>query len=154
MTVQTLDPIRKQITVAVPQERAFEVFTSQMAAWWNPDHHIGEKPYADLVIEPREGGEWYEVDDEGTRCPWGRVLVWEPPGRLVLNWQLNDHWAYDATQVTELELRFTAVSESSTLVELEHRLLEGLGEGAADVRSQFDQPSGWQGLLDRFAEHA
>jgi uncharacterized protein YndB with AHSA1/START domain len=153
MTVDSLEAIRKQITVDVPQERAFEVFTAQMGTWWNPDHHIGANPYADVVIEPREGGEWYEVDSEGTRCRWGTVLAWEPPSRVLLNWQLNGQWAYDPEQLTELELRFTALSASTTLVELEHRMLEGLGAGAADARARFDDPAGWQGILQRFAAH-
>ena len=153
MTVESLEAIRKQITVEVAQQRAFEVFTTQMGAWWNPDHHIGANPYADIVIEPHEGGGWYEVDTEGTRCPWGIVLAWEPPSRVLLNWQLNGQWTYDPEQLTELELRFTALSPSSTLVELEHRKLEGLGAGAADARVQFDDPAGWQGILHRFATH-
>jgi uncharacterized protein YndB with AHSA1/START domain len=153
MTVDSLEAVRKQITVEVPQERAFDVFTTQMAAWWNPDHHIGANPYVELVIEPREGGGWYEVDADGTRCPWGTVLVWDPPARVVLNWQLNGQWAYDPEQLTELELRFTALSDSSTLVELEHRKLEGLGAGAAEARAQLDAESGWQGLLARLGAH-
>ena len=152
MTVESLEAIRKQITVAVPRERAFEVFTSRMGAWWNPDYHIGSEPFAEVVLEPREGGAWYEADASGVQCPWGTVLVWDPPERVVLNWQINAQWSYDPEQLTELELTFTALSDDSTLVELEHRKLEGLGTGAADVRAQFDDPSGWQGLLDRFAK--
>jgi uncharacterized protein YndB with AHSA1/START domain len=154
MSVQNIESVRKQVTIAVPRERAFEVFTARMGAWWNPDHHIGAQPYVDLVIEPREGGRWFEVDAEGVTCQWGEVLVWEPPGRLVLNWQLDAEWSYDPDQVTELELVFTALSEGSTLVELEHRRLEGLGENAADVRVQLDAPGGWQGLLERFSRQA
>lgn len=151
MSVESLESVRKRVSVEVPRERAFEVFTRHMAGWWNPDHHIGAEPYADLVLEPREGGAWYEVDAGGSRCDWGRVLVWEPPGRVVLNWQISAQWEYDPEQLTELELRFTALSETSTLVELEHRKLENLGAAAAELRAQFDDPAGWQGLLDRFA---
>lgn len=152
MTVESIEAIRKQITVAVSQERAFEVFTAQMSAWWNPDYHLGAEPYSEVVLEPREGGAWYEADAAGTQCRWGTVLAWEPPTRVVLNWQINAEWSYDPDQLTELELTFTALSETATLVELEHRKLEGLGAGAAAVRAQFDDPSGWQGLLDRFAQ--
>jgi uncharacterized protein YndB with AHSA1/START domain len=152
MTVESLESIRKQIIVSVPRERAFDVFTTQMGAWWNPGYHLGAEPYTDVVLEPREGGAWYEVDAAGTRCTWGTVLAWDPPTRVLLNWQINGRWTHDADQVTELELTFTSRSETSTLVELEHRRLEGLGDGAAEVRAQLDDPSGWQGLLDRFAE--
>lgn len=154
MTVESLESIRKQVTVEVPREHAFEVFTAQMGSWWNPDYHLGGQPFAEVVIEPREGGSWYEVDEAGTRCEWGRVLVWEPPGRLVLNWQVDGQWAHDPELLTELELTFEALSDTSTRVELEHRKLENLGDAAAGMRAQLDDPSGWQGLLDRFAQHA
>jgi len=152
MTVDSIEAIRKHTTVEVPTERAFEVFTSQMAAWCNPDYRLGAEPFAQVVLEPRPGGAWYEADAAGNQCRWGTVLAWDPPSRVLLNWQINAEWSYDPDQVTELELTFTALSADSTLVELEHRKLEGLGAGAADVRAQFDDPSGWQGLLDRFAQ--
>ncbi len=151
MTVEALESIRKRVTVEVPRERAFEVFTARIDAWWNPEYRIGRQPFADVVIEPQEGGAWYEVDESGTRCDWGRVLVWEPPSRLVLNWQIDARWTHDPDLVTELEITFTATSDASTLVELEHRKLENLGDGAAQMRATFDHPGGWQGLLDRFA---
>jgi Activator of Hsp90 ATPase homolog 1-like protein len=151
MTVKSLESIRKQIIVEVPCKQAFEVFTGQMGAWWNSAYHIGGEPFAEIVIEPHEGGAWYEVDESGTRCDWGRVLVWDPPRRVLLNWQISARWMHDPDQVTELDLRFTPLSDSTTLVELEHRKLENLGEAAAGIRVQLDDPSGWQGLLDRFA---
>lgn len=152
MTIGKLESVRKRVVVEVSRDRAFTAFTSRMGAWWNPGHQIGSAPFIDVVLEPHEGGEWYEVDAEGNRCTWGHVLAWEPPGRLVLNWQLNAQWSHDPDLVTELEITFTAISDTSTQVELEHRLLENLGEGATDIRARFDDPGGWQGLLDRFAE--
>ena len=35
------------------------------------------------MIESHEGGAWYEVDESGTRCDWGRVLVWDDGDLLV-----------------------------------------------------------------------
>lgn len=152
MTVGELESIRKRVTVEVSRDRAFTAFASQMGSWWNPGHHIGGAPFADVVLEPHAGGAWYEVDADGARCAWGQVLAWEPPGRLLLNWQISAQWAHDPDLLTELEVTFTALSATSTLVELEHRLLENLGEDAPAIRAQFDDPGGWQGLLDRFAE--
>jgi len=152
MTVQTIAPVRKEITVEVPRERAFTFFTTKMGTWWMPSHHIGSRPYVDVVIEPRVDGRWYEKDDEGTECQWGHVLVWEPGERVVLAWQLDASYTFVPELVTEVEVRFVEVGPSSTRVELEHRHLERMGEAATQMQVVFDSPNGWNGLLARFGE--
>jgi len=151
MTVQTILPVRKHVTVEVGAERAFDVLTQRMATWWNEAHHIGAEPFVDVRLEPFVGGRWWEVDAGGDECTWGRVLVWEPPTRLVLAWQIDGQWAYDPDLVTELELRFVEQGPTTTRVELEHRNLDRLEEQAASTRESFDGPEGWAGLLALFA---
>jgi len=143
-------PVRKTITVKASPARAFDVFTTRMIRWWRPDHHIGKSPMQDVVLEPRVGGRWYEVGDDGTVCEWGKVLEWEPPRRFVLAWQLNHEWQYDADFVTELEVRFAAEGDA-TRVDLEHRNLERYGDRVAEVRRSLDAPGGWTGALEAFA---
>lgn len=145
-----ISPVRKQITVDAPQERAFRVFTQNIGRWWPREYHIGGSDMQDAVIEPRADGRWYEVGVDGTQCDWGRVLVWEPPHRLVLTWQITARWAFDPTFATEVEVRFTAQGAARTLVELEHRHLERYGDAAAATRDTMD--SGWPGIMQRYAD--
>ena len=105
----------------------------------------------DAVIEPRVGGRWYERGEDGSECEWGKVLAWEPPTRVVLAWQVTAQFKYDPSVVSEVEVRFIAESASVTVVELEHRNIDRLGENAADLRSKVDSPNGWGGILDLFA---
>ena len=73
--------VRRSVTVPVLPERAFEVFTAGIDRWWpRQGYSIGTAPLREAVLEPREGGRWYERDKDGTECTWGRVLVWDPPG--------------------------------------------------------------------------
>lgn len=144
-------PVHKQVVVEVPAPRAFETFTARMGTWWHPDHRLGDEPFAEIVIEPWVAGRWYEVDARGRERQWGRVLVWSPPVRVVLAWQLDADWNYDPALETELEIRFSSRSPTSTLVELEHRHLERLGRRSLDVRASLSGPDGWSGLLERFA---
>ena len=123
-----------------------------MAQWWNTSHHIADTPFVDLVVEPRDGGRWFEVDAEGAECVWGTVETWSPYDRVVLRWHLTDEWRYDPDFVTEVEIRFVPVDDHRTRVELEHRDLERYGENAEDIRSQLDAEGGWQGLMALFAE--
>jgi hypothetical protein len=140
-------PIHKTIRVKAPQARAFSVFTTGMARWWRPEHHIAKTPFVDIVIESKAGGRWFERDKDGAECPWGKVLVWEPPARLLLAWQLNAAWEYEPDFNTELEIRFIAEGPNETRVELEHRDMEKFGDKAAEIRASFDSPEGWNGAL-------
>jgi hypothetical protein len=80
------------------------------------------------------------------------VLVWDPPGRLVLAWQIGADWKHDDALLTEV--RFVALGPALTRVELEHRLLDRYGAAAEGLRGAFDSEGGWNGILRSFAAHA
>jgi uncharacterized protein YndB with AHSA1/START domain len=145
--------VTKTVTVGAGRERAFTVFTERFFTWWPKSHHIGDADLADAVIEPREGGRWYERGVDGTECDWGQVLAWEPPARLVLSWHLQGDWHYDPdpARASEIEVRFVEESSGSTRVELEHRHIERHDE-PAEVRGGVDSPNGWTGILAAYAE--
>jgi len=145
-------PVRRSVTVKAPQHKAFEVFTSGFGRWWPASHSIGSSPLRSAVIEPREGGRWYETGEDGSECEWGEVLAWEPPSRVLLAWRIGMDWKYDPDLHTEVEVRFVSVTSDSTRVELEHRLLENFGGEAEAARGTFDSEGGWVGLLRNYAE--
>ncbi len=152
MRTTAIPPVRKRIRVNIAPARAFDVFTAGMHRWWRIDYSINKSPIKDIIVEPRAGGRWFERGEDGSECQWGKVLAWEPPGRLLLAWQITPEWQFDPNLLTELEVRFTA-DGAGTLVELEHRL-EGYGAAAAQVREIFDGPEAWMSLLERFAKEA
>ena len=157
MTVALAAPLSvdKTVLVAASQAIAFEVFTTRIAAWWPmPSHHIGEAECVDVLIEPRVDGRWFERGSDGSECDWGRVLAWEPPGRVVLAWQLGADWKFDPSLRTEVEVRFVAVDAGHTRIELEHRGLDAYGAQAAAMRDAFGSPNGWTGMLEHYAEVA
>ena len=146
-------PIRKEIRVKAPPARAFELFTAGMSRWWLKTHTINptKSPIKDILVEPHAGGRWFERGEDGSECQWGKVLVWEPPQRLLLAWQISSEWRYDPAIETEVEIRFTA-DGSGTLVALEHRHLERLGAAAEAMAQAFN--GGWSSLLEQFATKA
>src|SRR5215469_4219667 len=79
----TVPAIQGTVSLDVPVERAFSVFTDSIGTWWPRDYHIGQADMADAIMEPHEGGRWYERGVDGSECDWGRVLAWEPPHRLL-----------------------------------------------------------------------
>ena len=147
--------VRKTLTINAPIEHAFRVFTEGHGKWWPLDtHHIGKVAAATAVIEPHVGGRWYERGIDGTECEWGKVLVWEPPHRLLLAWQIAADWRYDLTLQTEVEVTFVAEGPGRTRLELEHRHLDRYRDQAGVMRSIFDSEGGWTGILARFATAA
>jgi len=141
--------VSRTITVAASQERAFQVFTGGIGAWWPKEYHIGEADMADFVLEPRAGGRWYEVGVDGTECETGRVTAYEPPDRVVLAWHLDSSYRFDPdpAHASEVEVRFIAEGAGQTRVELEHRNFERHGEGAAAIHGSVDSPGGWDFCL-------
>ena len=148
-------PVRKSITVKASVERAFEVFTAGIDSWWPRTHHIGKSPMKHAIVEGRTGGRCYTEQVDGTECDWGTVLVWEPPHRFVMAWQITGaHWQYepDLSKSSEVEVRFTPEADGSTRVDLEHRCFNRYGADAETMRTAVSSPNGWGGLLDLFAK--
>jgi len=144
--------IKKELTVEAPLDRAFRVFTANMGAWWPKSHHIGKAELKDCVIEPKVNGRWYEIDEDGSTCDWGKVLEWDPPRRLVLGWQLNQEFQYDPALVTEVEVTFTMLGAKRTRVDFEHRNLERFAEAAERLRNAMGM--GWGEILESYARTA
>ena len=144
--------IRKTIEVKAPIERAFRVFAVRMGDWWHKEHSINRATrQTDVIIEPRAGGRWYEVGEDGSEKDWGRVIAYEPPGRLVLAWQLTREFAYDPKFETTVEVLFEE-RDGMTIVVFEHRDLERMGAGAAEAMEGMD--GGWGMLLDLYRQAA
>ena len=148
-------PVRKSVQVKAPPTRAFDIFTAGMSRWWVKSHSINptKSPVKDVIVEPHVGGRWFERGEDGSECQWGKVLIWEPPARLVLAWQINAQFQFDPALVTEVEMRFTP-DGAGTRVELEHRHLDRVGDQADRLRQTLDSPNGWGGLLESFSQQA
>jgi uncharacterized protein YndB with AHSA1/START domain len=143
-----IEVVRKIVTVDCTVEEAFRVFTADALSWWPVDSHsIHGGDVTEIVFEEHEGGEVYELSGGGGRGHWATVTAWEPPGRLVLAWNVLEAEAV----ATEVEVRFVADGDG-TRVELEHRGWEALVEGAAEKRASYD--TGWDFVLGRYVDRA
>lgn len=140
--------IRKTIEVKAPIDRVFRVFAGRMGDWWHKEHSIAKgTTQADVVIEPRTGGRWYEKGADGSEHQWGYVKAYEPPRRLVLAWQLTREFQFDPNFETTVEVTFEERGDM-TVVHFEHRDLERMGADAVQLLESMD--GGWGMLLDLF----
>ena len=149
-------PVRQSVTVRARPERAFEIFTREIDSWWPRTHHIGKSPMRRVLIEEHVGGRCYTEQENGTECDWGQVLVWDPPHRFVMAWQITHEWGYEPSlaKSSEVEISFTPAAGGGTQVEVVHRFFNRHGAGGDAMRAAVGAPDGWTGLLQLFAARA
>jgi uncharacterized protein YndB with AHSA1/START domain len=151
-----IDPIRQDLELSVPVERAFALFTQHLALWWPREYTWGQDVLEEIGIEAREGGRCYEVGPHGFRCDWGRVIGWEPPRRLSLTWQISPRREPqpDPAQASTIEVVFAAPRPGVTRMTFEHRDFERHGAGAREYRDAMASPQGWPWILERYVRAA
>jgi uncharacterized protein YndB with AHSA1/START domain len=155
MTTQSQEAsVRTQVVVEAPVERAFRVFTEEFGSFKPPEHNLLGADIAETVFEPRVGGHLYDRGVDGSECRWARVLVYEPPNRVVISWDISPQWELETNleKTSEVEVRFLSETPERTRVELEHRNLERHGEGWEAARDGVGGEGGWPLYLQRFAD--
>jgi uncharacterized protein YndB with AHSA1/START domain len=157
MAPTATDPIRRTVTVRCPRERAFELFTAGMGAWWPVEDYsravsefAAEGVRVDrLELEPHLGGSILEHLSDGRVLPWAEITEWEPPSRVAFAWRPHDL----PEPPTDLIVTFTALEADVTAVEVEHRGWERLSEGFRGEMYEV-YVRGWVTTLDRYAAAA
>ena len=144
MTVeQGLAPLVKKVVVPVGVERAFEVFTAEMSAWWPlPSHSVGEDEAREVRLEGAMGGRIVEQGDDGEIAIWGTVSDWDPPRSVSFTW----HPGSDPQQAGQVTVTFTPVG-GDTEVELVHSGWERRPDG---IRARTGYDTGWDYVLGRY----
>jgi Activator of Hsp90 ATPase homolog 1-like protein len=135
------------LVVQCRPERAFRLWTEEIGRWWPADHTVTGDP-AMVAFEGRVGGRIYERGRDGTEHDWGEVTVWDPPSRLGYTWHLGGR----TEAATDVEIGFVAGDGDATIVEIEHRGWERLGDQAGAWRDR--NRAGWESLLPYLAAAA
>lgn len=153
MTQTATATVRRQIVVEAPLDRAFAVFTERFGDFKPREHNLLGVPIAETVFEPRAGGHVYDRGTDGSECRWARVLVYDPPRRVLFTWDIGPTWQLepDPENASEVEVRFVAETPERTRVELEHRHLDRHGPGWQAVADGVGGDRGWPWYLERYA---
>lgn len=114
------DRARVSVSVDVPVDEAFRVFTEEIDLWWRRGakfRHAGAKRGV-VAIEPRAGGRVFEsIDaDPPVVIEIGVVRAWEPPRRLAFSWR---NATFAPGEWTLVAVEFTP-QRTSTLVTVTH----------------------------------
>lgn len=141
-----IEPLRLAFDVDASQDHAFDTYARGIRRWWPADHTVTGLDDIEIVLEGQVGGRIFERSLDGREWDWGRVLVWDPPERLVYSWHLRT----GPEHATEVEILFRPKSEDSTRIEIEHRGWEAWGEQAQEQRDR--NGGGWATLLPHYQE--
>jgi uncharacterized protein YndB with AHSA1/START domain len=135
-----LPPVVKTITVPCAPERAFDLFTRDIATWWPLDKNscsaMSGHVARDLELDAKQGGEIWEIDYQGERLLWGSFAEFTPSSRVRINWHINS----PADQATMVEVAFIAKGDGCE-VKLSHSGWEALGDQAEATRKGYNK--GW-----------
>jgi len=149
------------VSVRVPPDEAFAIFTQETDLWWRtgPRYRIAGRRRGRLAFEPGPGGRLFETVElpAGPRAfEVGTILVWEPPHRLAFEWRGVNFRPGESTRV---DVTFRSAGDA-TLVTLRHAGFASLREGHP-VRhglegAAFSRWIGlwWGELLSGLREHA
>ncbi|MGW0230605.1 SRPBCC domain-containing protein [Actinopolymorpha singaporensis] len=135
-----LDPIVHEYVLRCGPERAFEVYTGDLAAWWHPSYTMNAETLTGVTMEPQVGGRVFESHRDGEEYDWGRVTVWEPGHRLAYTSTL----AQPSGHPSEITVDFTP-HDGGCRMRFQHG---GWNADNAAERSKFTE---WPNILDRFA---
>lgn len=144
------------ITVAAECHRAFEAFTGDIGRWWKPNSLFAFTPREPGVLsfESGVGGRLIETRAGGKIFEVGKIMVWEPPLRLVFGWRQA---TFTSDMNTQVEVRFEALDSRTRItvthtgwdsVPAEHVARHGMPD-AVFLRRQGEV---WQEGLDRMRE--
>jgi hypothetical protein len=97
VTSSKVQPVRKSVVVNTGLERAFALFVDRFDAIKPREHNLLAVPIAETVFEPRVGGRIYDKGVDGSRCDWARVVVYEPPSRVVFSWDIGPTGSWKPT---------------------------------------------------------
>ena len=144
----SVEPVRKSVTVPAAPQRAFELFTAHLQDWWPlRTHSVGDDDAVGVVFGEGVGGAIVETLADGTTSVWGTVTDWQPPQRVAFTW----HPGTPEAEATRVEVTFTQDGPASTMVRLVHSGWQSRPDGAA-AREGYE--SGWDPVVARFADAA
>jgi uncharacterized protein YndB with AHSA1/START domain len=105
--------------VAADPATAFQLFTEEVDAWWKrgPRFRPSIHGAGVLKFEGGVGGRLLESYADGSIFEFGRVTVWQPGSRLVMEMRAR---SMGPDESTEVEVRFEAAGDQ-TRVTVEHR---------------------------------
>lgn len=144
VTLRTLH-VEQEVFIQAAPAQVFAALTTTPAAWWGAPYLITDNPKT-IKLEPRVGGRFFEVSNDGGGYLWAVVTAFRPGAALELTGPLGMANAVHSVLNLQVEAK-----DAGTIVKLSHR---AMGEISPEQQANYN--AGWQDLigarLKRFVE--
>jgi hypothetical protein len=104
----------QSVHLRLPPADAFALFTARISDWWPPESRHLNDPLSTLHLHA--GGRFFERASDGRELELGKVLLWEPGQRIVLDFYI----ATGPDKPTSVDVRFEPDGDG-TRVTVTHR---------------------------------
>jgi uncharacterized protein YndB with AHSA1/START domain len=139
-------PVIRSVNVPLSPETAFRLFTENIHHWWPlVTHSVYGDEAQRCTLEGWVGGRFYETHQDGREAEWGRVLIWEPPQRLVFSF----YPGRAPDRATDVEIIFDGEGKATRLT-LTHSGWERLDSGLQAYRDRYN--TGWTFVLGKYVD--
>lgn len=143
-----LDPLIKTIEVPCSQEKAFEVFVNEMDSWWPLSRFTVSAMSGGVArsirIEAKVGGRIVEIGNDDTEHLWGTIRSYDPHDSISMDFHIPQPGEVVESR-SLVEVRFTALGNDRTRVELTQSNWEAPGEWAEALHGGYD--GGWDAIF-------
>jgi uncharacterized protein YndB with AHSA1/START domain len=148
--------VTRSVHMPCAPDEAWSRFTDGFADWWPREHCMCGEEALDQVYIDLGGESWGEITLDGTRVDWGRIEIAQPPGLLVLGWQMDARHApwvpeRNPSGASRVTVRFEPEGDG-TRVTLTHDRFEAHGDGQkamTDIMIGLDRWREWLALFAR-----
>ena len=111
------DFVKASVSVPLPPERTFGVFTAEIDRWWRrgPRFRNGHGDRGLIHLEPRLDGRVFESWCDGGEehaFEIGRIVSWEPPLALAFTWRASN---FNASELTLVEVSFERLGDMTVV---------------------------------------
>ncbi len=118
------------------------MFVSEIGSWWPLDKRSmslmnSGKPAKSLRVEAKQGGKIVEIASDETEHLWGTIKSYDPHDFVSMDF----HMGLPPENASLVEVRFTALGEERTRVELTQSNWEAFGDMAQMMHDGYG--SGW-----------
>lgn len=143
-----IPPVVQSLHVPLEPALAFDLFVRRLPEWWPlATRSVWLDKAVGCRVDARLDGRIVEDGPDGAEEHWGTFRRFNEASDVLIDW----HPGLPPTSATEVEVHFR-VHAKGTMVTLEHRNWERLGERGSFVRSLY--ANGWTPIFARFERFA